>query len=214
MNKLIPTVAVLALSMLPATPPLQAATGIQRCAMPDGSIGYTDAPCGAVGASAIPIPADMMNRLVATVPPEARDAALPATGHATRIPARRSSAAGCARSPAQLEADLVAAFALRDANRIAESYHWVGMSNAQGQQVMDRLHGLGQRPLDDAHYFDARIGSLAVGDTIASSDPDWRPAPAATTGGAGLLQLRFGGTAPLLVDLKVEAFSGCYFVRL
>ena len=202
-------VAAFALAGLPSPRAAGASTGIQRCAAPDGSVAYTDKACGAFGAENAPIPDDMMTRLLATMPeggPEAE--------RSTRVTSRRSLASGCARTPMQLEADLLGSFALRDANRIAESFHWVGMTNAQGQRVMDRLQSLGQRRVRDAHYFDAHITTLPMAETSFADTSAWQAA--ASTGhvaGSGTLQLQLDGPAVTVIDLEIERYAGCYFVR-
>jgi hypothetical protein len=196
--------ATLALAALPSPPPVQASTGIQRCSMDDGSVAYADVACSTLGGQSVPIAGEVMTRLVATMPEDASE--MPAS---TAIASRRSPAAGCARTLQQLEADLLGSLALGDANRIAESYHWAGLSHAAGQQVMDRLQSLGKRPVRDLHYFNAQIASLGVDDT-ASADAMVR---AASPRSAGTLQLQLGGTSVSVIDLDVEQYAGCYFVR-
>src|SRR3546814_7694973 len=71
------------------------------------------------------------------------------------FPTRRSSDR---RSSTQLSMDLQGAWALGDVNRIAESYHWVGLGTGQARTIMQRLDRLAEQPLWQAHYFDARIG--------------------------------------------------------
>jgi hypothetical protein len=202
-------VAAFALAGLPSPRATGASTGIQRCTAPDGSVAYTDKACVAFGADNAPIPGDMMTRLLATMPEDEDEAESSA-----RVTSRRPLASGCARTPMQLEADLLGSFALRDANRIAESFHWVGMSNAQGQRMMDRLQSLGKRPVRDAHYFNAQITGLPVAETAFADTSTWQAA--ASTGhdaGSGTLQLQLDGPAVTVIDLDVERYAGCYFVR-
>ena len=202
-------VAAFALAGLPSPRATGASTGIQRCTAPDGGVAYTDKACGAFGADNAPIPGEMMTRLLATMPEDEAEAESSA-----RVTSRRPLANGCARTPLQLEADLLGAFALRDANRIAESFHWVGLSNVQGQRVMDRLQSLGQRRVRDAHYFDAQITSLPMAETSFADTSTWQAA--ASTGhvaGSGTLQLQLDGPAVTVIDLDIERYAGCYFVR-
>lgn len=188
---------------LPLVSPVQAGTGIQRCVSADGTTVYTDAPCALLGASPRPLPGDVLTRIardaaVATPAPESADAPRPA---ATVAVARRSPTAGCARTPTQLSMDLRGSLALADVNRLAESYHWVGMSQKQSQPIMQRLERLARQPLEDAQYYDARIGPGGMQLAGGGDAP------------AGVLQLHFGGQSRQVVDFEVERYAGCYFVR-
>lgn len=102
--------------------------------------------------------------------------------------------------------DIQGSLALRNVNRLAESYHWVGKSHREARQYMLRLERMSKQPLsDDAKVFHAQMGSGAM--------------PLADAGsfgaGAGIVQLTFGnGASQRVVDLQVMRYSGCYFVRL
>ena len=182
---------------------------IQRCEAPEGNAIYTDKPCAAFRARPSRLSDDLSIRLALAEAENRRndtgsqslalgayrDASEPL--HAT-LPGRRSAAAGCARSPQQLSRDLVGAFALHDVNRVAESYHWAGMSQRQALPVMKQLERLSAQPLADARFLSAWIGS---GEHAAAQIP----------ADAGLMQLVFadGGR---IVDFEVRRYSGCYFI--
>ena len=53
---------LLAASM-PASMPVNAATGIQRCQATDGTTVYTDKPCSVHGATAKPMSGDLLTRI-------------------------------------------------------------------------------------------------------------------------------------------------------
>jgi len=114
-------------------------------------------------------------------------------------PGRRSPTTGCARNPAQLATDLHASIALGDVNRIAESYHFAGMSTEAGERVLDRLQRYAGRPVVDSHYYAASIGPAAMGDTAAPR---------------GMVQLVLAGRdgAGTSVEFEVERYADCYFV--
>jgi hypothetical protein len=201
-----------------------------RCRSPDGTVGYTDRSCAVFGAQAAPIDADLVVRIARDRAYHARiEAEAAGAGEdfdmdsATMVetalaedtgamqgypaPGRRSPAAGCARNPAQLATDLHAAVALGDVNRIAESYHFAGMSTAAGEHVLDRLQRYAGQVVVDSRYYAADIGpSLADGDALAV---------AGNTGNApGMVQLVLAGQdgAGAAVDFDVEQYAGCYFV--
>lgn len=187
---------------LPLVSPVQAGTGIQRCAAADGSTVYTDTPCSLLAAASRPLPSELLNRIErdhAHAAPSPGDAGTAAatTAHVWR----RSAAAGCARTPTQLAMDLRGSIALGDVNRLAESYHWVGLSQRQSRPIMQHLERLAAQPLEDAQYYDARIGpggiQLAGAGNVAS----------------GVMQLRFGGPSRQVTDFDVQRFAGCYFIR-
>ena len=206
----------LALVAIPAMPSsVQASTGVVRCEMPDGSRVYTNKACGAFGATSAPMTAELRARLASETRHEAKLTgdngaleALDAARAANIAPVRRSVAAGCASSPQQLVADLQGSLAMGDVNRVAESYHWVGMSGAQGKTILQRLEQLAQRPVTSAQYFDANIG---MGALFADAS-----APAGgNDGDAGMLQLssQVGEGGSSITDFDVVRYQGCYFVR-
>lgn len=213
--------ATIALTLAPFAEPVVAATGIQRCESADGTLVYTDKACGALRAKAVPMSGELLTRIAreealsTTTPPSGMspggfaDADIPLdTG--IRV-SRRSASGGCARSQTQLAMDLRGALALGDVNRVAESYHWAGMSSRQADRVMDRLQQLTGKPVIDTHYFDARISSSPFG-------ADAGAALVASSGGiggdAGVMQVVIGnGTTRSVVDFDVHRYAGCYFVK-
>ena len=179
---------------------------IQRCEADDGKAVYTDKPCALFQANPTRLSDDLAIRLAMAEAAEVaaaselslgpyRDASEPLQAPA---PGRRSPAAGCARSPQQLSRDLIGAFALHNVNRVAESYHWVGMNQRQALPVMKQLERLSARPLADARY---------LGAWIASGEAAAAPTPA----DSGLMQLVFAD-GPRIVDFSVRRYSGCYFI--
>ena len=198
--------SVLAAATSAPRPAEATATGVLRCQMPDGTTLYTNQGCGAFGARSAPITADLANRIVSERRLEARLGALrngedpdvaldelQAASVASAPSTRRDVSAGCARTPAQLARDLQASMAMRDVNRVAESFDWQGMPNRDAQRVMDGLVRLAEHDLIGAEYFDAALGPASQ---------------------AGVLQvtLRDDG-APRIDDFEVTRASGCYFLR-
>lgn len=193
---------------LPVSTPAGASTGIQRCAGPDGATIYTDRACSRLGARAVPMSGALRTRILEqqSVEAELQGDTLADAGPVDALPAigRRSPADGCARSPTQLAMDLQGSFALRDVNRLAESWHWAGMKTAQARPAMARLERLARESLRDLQFIDARIGVGGLQLADASNGID---------GSAGLMQLTVGGASPDMLDLQVHRYHGCYFVR-
>jgi len=193
---------------LPLVPAVQAGSGIQRCESTGGAAIYTDKACRSFGATAVPMSGELLVRL-ANEEADAPRGSLASSQVAAPAPApgRRSVSAGCARPPTQLAMDLRGAFALGDVNRIAESYHWVGMSHAGAMAVMQRIEQLQRDTLVDTQYFDAIIGS-GFANLADSSGGD-------VDGAAGILQATFGddGRVTSITDFEVRRHAGCYFVR-
>lgn len=198
--------AALALMASPLVSTAQASTALQRCIGTDGTPVYTDKPCAMFDAQRTPMSGELLGRIAReqrahAVTPGDFDG----SPRATPAVARRSAAAGCARTPTQLTMDVQGAWALGDVNRIAESYHWVGLNHRQGQQIMQRLDRLAAQPLLHAEYFDARIGSGAM---------QFADAGGGAGGAAGILQAMFAdGGAQSVHDFEVELYRGCYFIR-
>lgn len=210
--------ATLLAAAAPMPMPAAAATdAVLRCRSPDGSILYTDRSCAAFGAESVPMPGELLTRIARE---EARAAdyqgldadsidagGLDTIGHAAYhavavAPGRRSPASGCARDPVQLAMDVDAALALGDVNRLAESYHFAGMSSAAGERTLDRLQELMGHVVLSSQYFDASIqsaGTLLAGPGSA---------------GPGMLQLVLdnGEGRARAVDFDVRKYAGCYFV--
>ena len=182
---------------------------IQRCQAADGNAIYTDKPCAAFRAQPSRLSDDLSIRLAMAEAENRRggfssqqvslgayrDASEP---RRVTLPGRRSPSAGCARSPQQLSRDLVGAFALHDVNRVAESYHWAGMSQRQALPVMKQLERLSAQPLADARFLSAWIDS---GEDAAARIP----------AEAGLMQLVFADSGRI-IDFEVRRYSGCYFI--
>ena len=81
--------------------------------------------------------------------------------------------------------DLYGALALGDVNRVAESYHFAGMSSSAGRATMNRLQRLlGREVIDSQSY---APGSLQL-----------------------LLADASGGASA--IDFDVHRYAGCYFV--
>jgi hypothetical protein len=204
--------AALIACAFPATHRAEAGPVVQQCRTADGSSLYTDKPCRLVGAQAVPMQGALATRLLREQALEAQVSGVEVqsiqTSAATMSAAReaigrRNIAGGCARTPTQLAMDLRGAFALGDVNRVAESYHWVGMSSRAANATMQRLEQLARKQVADTQYYDATISG---GELYADAG--------AVGGSAGVMQVRFGdATTVSLQDFDVERYAGCYFVR-
>lgn len=209
--------ATLIATAAPLSLPVVASSAIQRCQSADGALVYTDKACAVLGAKAVPMSGELRTRIASEVSREQAQAPVGLAevenllSDAVTV-SRRSSAAGCARTPTQLAMDLRGSLALGDVNRIAESYHWTGMSSQQGQRTLERLQQLIGKPVVDSQYFDAQISSAPA---IADAGGAWMPTSSSSIGGsAGVLQLVLGnGAATSIIDFDVEHYAGCYFVK-
>jgi hypothetical protein len=224
------TTLVAALAAIPAPMPAEAATegSVVRCLSPDGTIGYTDGSCAVFGAQAVPMDPELAAR-IATDRAYAADfgndpGSAPAGFDADSamlvqpVAGRRSPASGCARNPAQLANDLEASVALGDVNRIAESYHFAGMSTAAGERVLDRLQRYAGRVVVASQYFGGGMASAGDGsDGLPGGMTDAGMASATASAGSApsMVRLVFAGddgAATTSLDLDVERYAGCYFV--
>ena len=170
-------------TLLPATLPANAGTSstLQKCRAADGTVGYTDRGCAIFGAGSTLESSELISEV-------GSDMVWSEDGSDTWMRngiGRRSPAGGCARSPGQLATDLYGALALGDVNRVAESYHFAGMSSAAGRSTMNRLQRLlGHEVIDSQSY---ASGSLQL-----------------------LLADANGGASA--IDFQVHRYAGCYFV--
>lgn len=218
----------LLLSAAPVAAPVHANSAVLRCQSSDGTLVYTDKACAVFGAIGLPMSSALLTRIARAdgrTEHQAMDASADASAQvassvpdisATQgFPARRSSASGCARTPTQLAMDLRGSLALGDVNRVAESYHWVGMSSKQGERTLDRLQDLIGKPVIDSHYFDAQISMAPALSDMPDAGASLIASNATSIGGgAGVLQLVLGDDAARsVVDLDVHKYAGCYFVK-
>lgn len=188
----------------PAARDVQAAyTGIQKCRAADGSVVYTDKACDAFGATAEAMSPDLGLRLsqANAMPAATIDAAVPAM---QGVPTgRRALASGCARTPTQLAMDVQASMGLHDVNRLAESYHWAGMSHEQAMPVMRQLEAIARMQVLGAQVQSGGMG-LQFADAGGGVD--------AAQAGSLLLSLH-AEEGPRTLQLNVQPYAGCYFVR-
>jgi hypothetical protein len=203
---------IVALGFVLAAPARSAPGAIVRCTTPDGGSVYTDRACAVSGARPAPMSGALIARLVTeahVARDQGADASLPLGVDARGAPtapaslsARRPAADGCARSPHQLATDLRGSLVLGDVNRLAESYHWVGMRTREGRRTLDRLAHLLGHPAIDSQYYAAQVTSLSdEGDDAHGGD-------------GGILQLVLAGDgAPTIVEFDVRRYAGCYFVQ-
>lgn len=113
----------LLLAMATAALPVPAQGQVRRCTTPDGGTVYTDRTCASVGGVS----------------------SRPMADGGRRAPLRYRG--GCARNLQDLVSEVSSAIDARDGNRLARSYHWVGMGHRSGYAMADRLDAIARRPL-------------------------------------------------------------------
>ena len=191
------SLGVVCLSSLLASVPSVASTaiGIQRCETGDGTAVYTDGTCDAHGALSSAMPEELVLRIAreeTQYPVHLLD-----QGRTVAIAGRRSVADGCARSARQLAGDLAGAMAQDDVNRVAESFHWAGVSQRQGQAMLEGLRAFTNRQVYGGRYYGAFVAS-----------PDMQ-AP------VGRMRLMLGDEGRRrALQLDVHRYAGCYFASL
>ncbi|VXB01886.1 conserved exported hypothetical protein [Luteimonas sp. 9C] len=116
-----PALLLIASTVVAACMPADGVAQVRRCTAPDGGTIYTDRACSAVGATA--------------------SAPRQPAGH---TPLPRIS---CQRQLRGLIQELSFAIGQRDTNRLAGLYHWQGLSQRGGYQILERLDAIAQRPL-------------------------------------------------------------------
>lgn len=207
--------AVAAALTAPAARDVNAAySGIQKCRASDGTTIYTDKPCNEIGAANAPMSTELDLRLASERTERSLaglDPGLDVTADGTVFAdaagtptGRRSPAAGCARSATQLAMDVQASIGLKNVNRLAESFHWVGMSHREALPVVQRLERMAQAHVAAAQVF----GGASTGLQFADAGGE------AYESGTGRLQLILQSDgATRTVELNVEQYAGCYFAR-
>ncbi len=109
------------------------AQDVRRCVRADGTIVYTDRVC-----------AEQEQEK-----PQQLPAATPMTNSSTGTRLYIALPPSCNRSPDELLYGVRSAIAMNDVNQLAKHYHWLGVSDAQAEQLMTRLEVLANSPLVD-----------------------------------------------------------------
>ena len=149
----------------PATSQLQPAyaepsdeDGTRHCVGPDGVKIFTDRRCSDLGA---------MPQVV-----------LPPFGGGAVTPGMPLRVRTCARNQSMLLEGVRAALESHDANRLADYYHWTGMSSAQGYQLMERLDAFSERQVVDVRLVrEARPDDESLPDLFSDRFDDPLPMP-------------------------------------
>lgn len=176
-----------------------AQAGVQKCVGADGAVTYTDGACGTMGS-----PTALPTHIARAVAKEAESTIEYDAGGSISAPSRlgpRSSQAGCARSPDQLQADIGYAFASRDVNRIASNYHWVGLNHRDARGILGKLESMADDRVIRSELFGSGLGQAFVDASPTSGD----------AANAGFLQIALANGTP--IQMQVTQYRGCYFAR-
>ncbi len=206
-------VAALALPAQSTAQVEDAASQVLRCRMQDGATLYTNRACSTFDAAPMPLPAEMLGRIARQQHYEARLAVNAASGIFTAedtsprnhdeqhapVAARRPVSAGCANTPRQLALDFQSSVAAGDVNRVAESFDWAGMRQAQAHRILTELQRFNGSVVVDADYFSAGDDGFGI-------------APSVEQG--GLMQVVLDSDhGRRVADFDVRIDRGCYFLR-
>lgn len=190
--------ALLSTLAITAFVPTPATAQIRRCTTPDGGTVFTDRSCDSLGAV------------------EARPQADGDSGG----PAALRYRGGCSRRLQDLVSEVTAAIDARDTNRLARSYHWVGMSHSNGYAVIERLDRITQRPLlNIAALRPARtVVASPVSLPLAASDgqaatPATPPAPRRPVA-LRIDQAQADGITPSTTTFGLRRHMDCWWISL
>jgi hypothetical protein len=111
------------------------AQDVRRCERADGSVVFTDGRCTDEQNERPPVAAN----------PSGSATGLPGVGPRGYVAMPPS----CSRTADDLLYGVRTAVDMRDTNQLAKHYHWLNVSDAQAEQLMDRLEKLVNRPLLD-----------------------------------------------------------------
>jgi hypothetical protein len=189
------------------------AQDVRRCERADGSVVFTDGRC-----------TDQQNEK----PPVATERSSTAAGLPGNGP--RSYAAmppSCSRTPDDLLYGVRSAIDMRDTNQLAKHYHWPDVSDAQAEQLMDRLEKLVNSPLLDIQLmYPAEAGSVrpssgheagfdAEGGLDESAD-DYPAAPNRRVAPYALKLIQFQtvtGTQAHSTVFRLQRHFDCWWIR-
>src|SRR5690606_3371288 len=123
LSAIVSTALLLALPAMPSH--AEAKTGVLRCQMPDGTSAYSNRACSDLGGKAVPLPAEVLNRIASEQRREYRmsgEDAMAVTEADAFLGGRLIPTGGCAASPEQLASHMQASMAMGDVNRLAETF--------------------------------------------------------------------------------------------
>jgi len=162
-----------------------AAAQVQQCVAADGSLVYTDKPCGALGAV------------------DERSQARAAPG---MLPRYRS---GCVHDLQSFIQELSSAVEVNDVNRLAALYRWKGTSSRAGYDLMHRLEAIAARPLLQVVPVYPETPGDGFDDFLAPL-----PAPGQAPAALRLDQTLANGTTPASTTLRLRRELGCWWGTL
>lgn len=194
---------------IPGWQAVQAQSAIHRCIGSDGGVIFTDRPCADMHAS---------ERAIAAPATAVKTTTTPVSG--VKIFAR-----SCAHSPDDLLFGVRLALEAHDVNRLAEFYHWTGMSTAAAYQLLDRLGSFSRRPLMDVQLVssvDAKNGQDAGADQSPNSAEQSlamvaAPETSEPSPSLGLLRVAQATNEDDLTvqttDFRIVSNAGCWWIH-
>ena len=181
--------ALLSAVAIAAAMPAPVHAQVRRCTTPDGGTVYTDRACTALGA--------VENR--------------PQTGAAAGAAPLRYRG-GCSRRLQALVFAVSSAIDARDGNRLARSYHWVGLGHSAGYSVIQPLDAISPRPLLNITALRPARPVVVEAQPIVTTGPDGisvRAPPAALARPDGGAAMPATPTAPRRpVALRIDQVLG------
>ena len=175
------------------------AQDIRSCVGADGSVVYTDKSC--------------VDGELERIQPQAVQPATAGKNYMALPP-------GCDRTPADLLYGVRTAIDSQDVNQLAKHYHWPGVSDAQAENILNRLQALVLRPLVDAQLLyqvpiepsyiepsDSLDGTSEAENTLQASTPG---SPYALK----VLQYRTNnGSEIQSSQFKLQRYFECWWIR-
>lgn len=176
--------------------PAPAPAQVKRCALPDGSLIYTDRRCEDIGARnrVAPISASV-------------------GGAVMRTPR-------CPRNPQELADALSMAIQSGDANRVAALYDWTGIGTTTANTLMDRLQAMAERSLLDVQILRSSPAASELPEPLAFDESSGKlltPAPATARPkllGLQVQQTQKNGYTAVTTRFGLRQRMDCWWIHL
>lgn len=175
-------------------PNLALAQEFRRCVSADGSVIFTDKSC---------LESQTEKQVVADIP---------ITNSATRplIPLPES----CNHSASGLLYNVRSAIDMQNVNQLAKYYHWIGLSDAQAENILTRLELLVSKPLADIRLIQAHQASAPIDSSEQDIDSESQSAePPSSPIGLKVIQYQSNNTELESTQFRLQRNFNCWWIR-
>ncbi len=175
-------------------PNLALAQEFRRCVSADGSVIFTDKSC---------LESQTEKQVVADIP-------ITNSGARPLIPLPES----CNHSASGLLYNVRTAIDMQNVNQLAKYYHWIGLSDAQAENILTRLELLVSKPLADIRLIQAYQASAPIDSIEQDIDSEIQSTePTSSPIGLKVIQYQSNNTNLESTQFRLQRNFNCWWIR-